>query len=159
MTLTHHASVSSALRQLRYLGSTVVKNLPASEGDARDSGSIPGSRKFCRVGNVNPLQYSCLDRFMDRGAWQATVHEIVKSRTWLSTHSRQLEPSPFAQSPLELLTLVNPKLFTLPFLAFPGKKKKQPYPEYSSHPHFCLLTTLMLPTWLRMVWCASSQEV
>ena len=46
-----------------------------------DLGSIPGSGKSSGEGNVNPLQYSCLENFMDRGAWRATVHGIAKSWT------------------------------------------------------------------------------
>ena len=56
----------------------MVKNSPANAGDKRDSGSIPGSGRSPRVGNGNPLQYSCLENAMDRGAWQATVHRIAK---------------------------------------------------------------------------------
>ena len=52
----------------------MVKNPPANAGDARDTGLIPGSRISPGVGNGNPLQYSCLEHFMDRGAWQATIH-------------------------------------------------------------------------------------
>ena len=52
-------------------GSTVVKNLPANVGDARDAGSIPGLERFPRAGNDNPLQYSFLENFIDRGAWQS----------------------------------------------------------------------------------------
>ena len=51
----------------------MVKNLPASAGDARDMGSIPGSGISPGVGNGNPLQYPCLDNSMDRGDWRATV--------------------------------------------------------------------------------------
>ena len=51
--------------------SLVVKNLPASIGHLRDSGSIPGSRRFPGERHGNPLQYSCLKSLMDRGAWQA----------------------------------------------------------------------------------------
>ena len=58
---------------LGFPGGTVVKNLPANAGDARDTGSTPGSGRSPGVGNGNPLQYSCLGNFMDRGAWQATV--------------------------------------------------------------------------------------
>ena len=50
------------------------KNLTANAGDTRDKGSIPGSGKSPEVGNGNPLQYSCLENSMDRGAWWATVH-------------------------------------------------------------------------------------
>ena len=53
--------------------STKVKSPPASEGDAGDVGSIPGLGRSHRGGNVNPLQYSCLENPMDRGAWWATV--------------------------------------------------------------------------------------
>ena len=49
----------------------MVKNLHASAGDERDVGLIPGSGRSPRVGNGNPLQYSCLENSMDRGAWQA----------------------------------------------------------------------------------------
>ena len=63
----------------------VVKNLPANAGDIRDVGSIPGSERRPGEGNGNPLQYSCLENPMDRGAWQATVLEVAKSQTWLST--------------------------------------------------------------------------
>ena len=61
----------------------VVKNLPASAGDLRASGSIPGSGSFLGEGNGNPLQYLCLENPMDRGTWQATVHSVAKSQTQL----------------------------------------------------------------------------
>ena len=48
----------------------VVKNTPANAGDARDSSLIPGLGRVPGVGNGNPLQYSCLESTMDRGAWQ-----------------------------------------------------------------------------------------
>ena len=57
----------------------MVKNSPANTGDTRDAGSIPGLGRPPRVGNGNPLQYSCLKNPMDRGAWQATVHGVAKS--------------------------------------------------------------------------------
>ena len=57
----------------------VVKNLPASAGDIRDLGSIPGSGRSPGEGNGNPLQYSCLENPMDRGAWWATVHGVTES--------------------------------------------------------------------------------
>ena len=61
----------------------VVNNLPANAGDARDEGSIPGLGASPGEGNHNPLQYSCLENPMDRGAWRATVHRVAKSRTGL----------------------------------------------------------------------------
>ena len=59
----------------------VVNNLPANAGDAGDVGSIPGSERSPEVGNGNPLQYSCLENSMDRGAWWATLREVTKSQT------------------------------------------------------------------------------
>ena len=52
--------------------------------NAGDPGSIPESRRFPGEGHGNPLQYSCLENSMDRGAWQTTVHGVAKSQTWLS---------------------------------------------------------------------------
>ena len=54
----------------------VVKNPPASAGDVRDMGSIPGSGRCPGGGHSNPLQYSCLETPMDRGAQGATVHGV-----------------------------------------------------------------------------------
>ena len=51
----------------------VVKNPPANAGDIRDAGLIPGLGRSPGGGNGNPLQYSCLENPMDRGAWRATV--------------------------------------------------------------------------------------
>ena len=59
----------------------VVKNPPASSGDARDVGSIPGLGRSPRGGHGNPLQHSYLDNPMDKGASQATVHRVAKSQT------------------------------------------------------------------------------
>ena len=61
----------------------VVKNLPASAGDARDMGSVPGLGRSPREGHSNPLQYSCLENPMDRGTWQVTAHGVAKSQTQL----------------------------------------------------------------------------
>ena len=49
-------------------GGTVLKNLPATVGDERDTASIPGLGSYTRAGNAKPLQYSCLKNPMDRGA-------------------------------------------------------------------------------------------
>ena len=53
---------------MKYTGGTVVKNLPASAGCTRDMGSIPGSGRSPEEGNGNPLQLSCLENPMHRGA-------------------------------------------------------------------------------------------
>ena len=57
----------------------VVKNLPVNAGDIRDVGSIPGSGRSPGEGNGKPLQYSCLENPMDRGAWWGIVHRLTKS--------------------------------------------------------------------------------
>ena len=65
----------------------MMKNSPASSGDIRDTGLIPGLERFPGEGNGNPLQSTCLENSMDRGAWQATVHGLTKSWTQLNTHT------------------------------------------------------------------------
>ena len=62
----------------------MVKNPLASTGDTRDAGSIVGLRRSPGEGNSNPLQYTCLENLMDRGAWRATVHGATKRQTRLS---------------------------------------------------------------------------
>ena len=74
-----------------------VKNLPAIQEtqvqsrrprcNPGDPGSIPWSGRSPEEGNGNPLQYSCLENSMDRGAWWATIHEVKESRTRLSDWS------------------------------------------------------------------------
>ena len=63
-------------------GGSTVRNPPAMQ-EMQDTGhvSIPGSGRSPGEGNGNPLQYSCLENPMDRGAWRATVHGVAKSRT------------------------------------------------------------------------------
>ena len=60
---------------LGFPGGTMVKNLPAGAGD---TSSFTGLGRSPRRGNGNPLQYSCLENSMDRGAWRATVHGVAK---------------------------------------------------------------------------------
>ena len=62
---------------------TVVKNPPANAGDARDSASVPGLGRSPGIGNGKPLQYSCLEKSMDRGDCWAIVHGVTKSQTQL----------------------------------------------------------------------------
>ena len=66
-----------------YQVALVIKNSLANAGDAEDLGLILGSERSAGVGNGNPLQYSCLENSMGRGAGQATVHGAVKSCTQL----------------------------------------------------------------------------
>ena len=61
------------------------KEVTCKTGDPGDVGLIPGSGRSFGVGKGNPLQYSCLENSMDRGAWKATVHGVAKSCTWLSS--------------------------------------------------------------------------
>ena len=67
----------------------VVKNPPASAGEVRDMCSVPALGRSPGVGHGNPLQYCCLENPMNRGAWQATVYRVAKSRTWLKLLSRE----------------------------------------------------------------------
>ena len=69
----------------------MVKNLPAKAEDAKDMGSIPGLERSPGGGNGNPLQYFCLEKPMDRGAWQATVRGVAKSQTRLSNTAQVTE--------------------------------------------------------------------
>ena len=59
-------------------GDSVVKKLLANAGDTRDVGLIPGSGRSLEKGNGNPLQYSCLENPMDKGAWRAAVRGAAK---------------------------------------------------------------------------------
>ena len=65
----------------------MLKNSPASAGDARDRGSIPGFGRSPGVGNGNAYQHSCLENPVDRGAWVAAVRGVAESWTRLSTHT------------------------------------------------------------------------
>ena len=65
----------SSKRQAGFPGGSVVKNQLANAGYA---GSIPGSGRSPGEGNGNPLQYSCLENSMDRGAWHAIDHGVAK---------------------------------------------------------------------------------
>jgi len=69
-------------------GALGVKNLPANAGDMS---SIPGSGRYPQEKNGNPLQYSFLENPMDRGTWQATVHRVTKSQTWLKQLSAHMQ--------------------------------------------------------------------
>ena len=66
----------------------MVKNPPANAGDA---GSIPELGRSPGGEHGNPLQYSCLENLMDRGAWQAAVHRFAKSQTRLKQLGRHTQ--------------------------------------------------------------------
>ena len=85
----------------------MVKNLPANAGDnVRGSGSIPGSGRSPGGEDGNPLQYSCLENPMDRGAWQATVHGVVKSQTGLKRLSMHARTQVSLPGTLDTLSLI-----------------------------------------------------
>ena len=68
----------------------MIKNLPANTGDTGDLALIPGLGRSTGGGNGNPLQYSCVENPMDRGAWRVIVHRVFKEldRTeWLKSSS------------------------------------------------------------------------
>ena len=67
--------------KMDFPGVSVTKNQPANAGDL---GSILGLGRSPGEGNGNPVQYSCMENPMDRGAWQATVQRVMKGRTQLS---------------------------------------------------------------------------
>ena len=80
---------SSAIQRNTFLintpqGALVIKNLPASAVDIRDTGSVPGSGRSPGEGKDNPLQYSRMENPMDRGTWQTIVHGVAKSQSELS---------------------------------------------------------------------------
>ena len=64
-----------SIKELGFPGSSAVKNPPANVGDV---GLTLGLERSPGEGNGNPLQYSCLENPMDRGAWWATVHRVPK---------------------------------------------------------------------------------
>ena len=90
--------ICSDLEALCFPGSAVVKNSPANAADSGDVSVILGLGRSPEGGNGNPLQDSNLENPMHNGTWQAKVHGIAKSQTWLSTHARSL-------SNLQVLTL------------------------------------------------------
>ena len=86
--MNDEAARDTTLRQESfYKGDILVDRIPCSSNckesvcDAGDQGSIPGSGRSPGEGNGNPLQHSCLENPMDRGAWQATICGVAKSRT------------------------------------------------------------------------------
>ena len=113
----------------------VVKNLPASTGDRRDTGSIPGSGRSPREGNGNPLQYSCLENPMDGGVWRATVHGVTKSWTRLSAHTHAM--------------LCSQNLSLLAQHVHYPKRKPCPSPFTSHHEP---LSVANLSPWICLLW-------
>ena len=72
---------------MAFAGGAVAKNLPASGGNARGEGLIPGLGRSPGEGNDNPLQYSCLESPIDRSAWQVTAQGVAELDTTEHTHT------------------------------------------------------------------------
>ena len=70
-------NIQDTVRSESFPGGEVAKNLPDNAGKEKDASSILGSGKSTGVGNGNPIQYSWLEKCMDRVAWQATVHGVT----------------------------------------------------------------------------------
>ena len=79
IVLNYYCICSKVQRVTLNLVVLVVKNLPDSAGDLRDTSLIPMAGRSPGGGNGNPLQYSFLENPMDREAWQAIVHRVTKS--------------------------------------------------------------------------------
>ena len=104
---------------MTFCGSSDSKESACNAGDL---GSIPGSGRSSGEGNGNPLQYSCLENPMDRGAWRATVHEVTKSWTLLKRLSTQCNDyfwlfTKFCHMSFIMLCLVDFWLFPLMLLS------------------------------------------
>ena len=97
----------------------------ASAYNAGDLGSIPGSGRSPGEGNGNPLQYSCLENPMDRGAWWATVRGVAKSRTRLSDFTYLFKSMVFCYSSLNGLKLTSKCRETLKNFCLARKKSKR----------------------------------
>ena len=82
----------------------MVKNTLANARHSRDTGSIPGWGRYPGGGHGNPLQYSCLAKSMDTGAWQASVHRATENRIRLSTAAQH------STVPIPLSWLLGPGL-------------------------------------------------
>ena len=137
----------------------VVKNLPANARGVRDTGLIPGSGRSPGGGHGNPLQYSCLENSLDRGAWWATVRRIAQSwmwLKWLSMHTglccccRQVTPivsdsvRPHRRQPTRLPSLGFSRQEYWSGLPFPS-------PEHESEKSFSCVRLFLTP------WTAAHQ--
>ena len=80
MIFLKNKNVGKNIDVIRLPWSTAVKRIACNAGDAGDVDSIRELGRFPGGGNGNPLQYSCLENLMDRGAWRATVQGVAESR-------------------------------------------------------------------------------
>ena len=96
-------------------GGSVVKNPPANAGVVGDMCSIPGSRRCPGAGNGNPLQYSCLENSIDRGAWQGLQRV---GQNWVTEHclaSSTTNPKPYFQLSLRHSSSEKRSIFPPPY--------------------------------------------
>ena len=119
----------------------VVKNPPANAGGIRDMGSIPGSGRSPLRGHGNPLQYSCLENPMDRGAWRATWGH--KSQTWLRDYTPTATSEPhelrwtYDKDFLQLFTdsVMFQLLFSRPLMFYSLRPHGLEQPDLPVHHH------------------------
>ena len=97
--------------------------------NVRDTGLIPGSGRSLGGGHGNTLQYSCLGNSMDRGAWQATILKVAKSRTQLGALMR--EAKPFFQSRTPAPSQPGPSHSVSPLL-WSSQQRAQPQPGHGA---------------------------
>ena len=130
-------------------GGWVVKNLPANVGH---TGSIPESGRSPGGGNGNPFQYSCLENSMDRGAWQATVHEVRIRRDWAHLHTMGAGQEPCSIQASYLIDLHSiipgPPFFTpaqrKPNSSAPQPMLPSPYLAVEKLVEYCLTIVYLL---------------
>ena len=91
----------------------MVRNPSANAGDVGDVGSLPGSGRSPGGGHGNPLQYSCLENAMNRGAWWASVHRVAKNRTQLK-RLRMQHALGLKESKLDRAEVIQSLLLTSP---------------------------------------------
>ena len=84
----------------------VKKNPPANAGDARDTGSIPGSGRSPGEGDGNPLQDTCLENSMDRGAWWATIHRSTILYSYQQHLRISISPQSCQHFPLSVFFII-----------------------------------------------------
>ena len=105
-------------------GTSGKKNVPANSGDIRHTGSIPGPGRSPGGGHGNPLQYSYLENPMDGRVWQATVHRIAQSRTWLKWLNMHTWVKNCTEISLKIKKNILPSNSTYMYLCHPTPPKK-----------------------------------
>ena len=141
----------------------VVKKSPTSAGDLRDTGSIPGWGRSPGGGHGNPLQCSCLENPIDRGAWRATVHRTTTSQTQLkrlSTDSRPRGhlPAPSSSSlgcSVAVSSLGHQVRSPGTILTFPSSSTVAIWPSLLPHPTPTGLSLACPPTWTQPLPCSA----